>query len=343
MLPRLTILVSAAGAPGTYTLIKKLKEDVPDIRIIACDMQEEVAAKFIADAYYQVPLAESAQYLPDLCAIFAMEKVDVFFPTSSAEVPKVSREKDFIEQSGVKVLVSDIYGIKMATDKGYLYSILENYVPVPKVCESVTWGQFEILAHHLGYPDKKVCFKPPISKGSRGFRIIDAKVDTKNQMLRKKPGECLSVSMNQVKEWFGDDRFLPQLLLMEYVEGPAYDCMVLAHNGKALLTTVKTREKERWGIITEGELIESPSHVKMCSAIVRELNLSYNVSIQFIGDTLIEVNPRTSTYIYGDDFNEPWLAIQLAMGWITEEEVMAYQDKVPIGRRMVRYMDQIFY
>ena len=50
-----------------------------------------------------------------------------------------------------------------------------------------------------------------------------------------------------------------------------------------------------------------------------------------------------SKIIFDDDFNEPWLAIKLALKMITPEEVRAFQQNIPFGRRMIRYMDQIFY
>jgi len=65
--------------------------------------------------------------------------------------------------------------------------------------------------------------------------------------------------------------------------------------------------------------------------------------LQFIGGKLIEINPRVSTFIYQDDLIMPYLAIKLALGEMTEEEVREQQGKVKIGRRFVRYMDQVFY
>jgi len=83
--------------------------------------------------------------------------------------------------------------------------------------------------------------------------------------------------------------------------------------------------------------------VRSTEQIIRHLPLSYNISIQFIGGKLIEINPRTSTFIYQDDLNEPWLAIKLALGLISPGEVRRYQSRIRYGRRMVRFMDQIFF
>jgi hypothetical protein len=130
---------------------------------------------------------------------------------------------------------------------------------------------------------------------------------------------------------------------MEVVEGTHYDAMCLADEGIPLLTTVKTREASRWGVIVKGELVEKPGHVEICDKIIRVVKLSYNVGLQFIDDKIIEINPRPSTFIYQDDLIEPYLAIKLALGEISHDEVRAYQKRIRYGRRMVRYMDQVFW
>jgi hypothetical protein len=130
---------------------------------------------------------------------------------------------------------------------------------------------------------------------------------------------------------------------MEVASGEECDVMTIAYKGEALLTTVKSRESHRWGVIDRGELIDRPELVRSTEQIIRRIPLSYNISIQFIGGKLIEINPRTSTFIYQDDLNEPWLAIKLALGLISPSEVRQYQSRIRYGRRMVRFMDQIFF
>jgi hypothetical protein len=127
------------------------------------------------------------------------------------------------------------------------------------------------------------------------------------------------------------------------VKGEAYDVMSLALNGEELLTTVKSRERERWGVIVKGELKKMPNLVEQTRKILEIIRLSYNVSLQFIDNKLIEINPRVSTFIYQDDLIEPYLSIKLALGELSKEEVRRYSDKIQYGRRMIRYMDQIFW
>jgi predicted ATP-grasp superfamily ATP-dependent carboligase len=150
------------------------------------------------------------------------------------------------------------------------------------------------------------------------------------------------MSLDEFSEIFKNGRF-PELIVMEVVEGTDYDAMCLADEGIPLLTTIKTREASRWGVIVKGELVERPDLVEICEKIVRVVELSYNVGLQFIGDKIIEINPRPSTFIYQDDLIEPYLAIKLALGEISHDEIKAHEGRIRYGRRMVRYMDQVFW
>ncbi len=150
------------------------------------------------------------------------------------------------------------------------------------------------------------------------------------------------MSLDEFAEIFRDGDF-PELIIMEFAEGPHYDVMCLADQGINLLTTVKTREASRWGVITKGELVFKPGLRKICDKIVEAMGLRYNFGLQFIEDKIIEINPRPSTFIYQDDLNEPYLAIKLALKEVNHDDIRGYESRIRYGRRMVRYMDQVFW
>ena len=150
-------------------------------------------------------------------------------------------------------------------------------------------------------------------------------------------------NIKRAVEIFKKEKEFPKFLLMEKVSGSEYDAMALCFKGETLLVTVKSREKQRWGVISKGELVNKPEIVNSVKKIIKEIPLSYNISLQFIGTKLVEINPRTSTYIYQENLIEPYLAIKLLLGEITKEEIKKYQEKIDYGRRMIRYMDQIFF
>jgi len=46
---------------------------------------------------------------------------------------------------------------------------------------------------------------------------------------------------------------------------------------------------------------------------------------------------------YQDNLIEPYLAVKLALGELTKDDMRSYLDKISYRRRMVRYADHVFY
>lgn len=340
------IIVTAAGCPGAATFIKYLKDKVfeRNINIIAVDMDPEAVGRFLAHKFYQVPPASDSQYIPFIKDLIKKEKPDVFFCVSSYEVPVVALHKDDLEDLNTKVIVSSLEAIETAGNKYKLYTALKNteHIKIPEFYYPKNLEEFIADTKKLGYPSQRVCFKPHFSKGSRGYRIIDDSISRKDLLLNYKPDSTF-ISMDEFISIFKTEKDFPDLIIMEYIEGEEIDAMTLSFKGEALLVTCKTRETSRAGVIMKGELVERPEIVKACEKIIEKIPLDYNSGMQFKGGYLIEINTRVSTFIYQDDLIEPYLSIKLALGEITNKEVKQYNNRINYGRRMIRYMDQIFW
>jgi len=63
--------------------------------------------------------------------------------------------------------------------------------------------------------------------------------------------------------------------------------------------------------------------------------------VQFIGDRLLEINPRISTVIYQEDLNLPYLAVRHALGEISRDELAALRSRARTTRRVLRYYEQV--
>jgi carbamoyl-phosphate synthase large subunit len=342
----LKIILTATGCPGASTIIRYLKDYVKErkIEIIAVDMNKESIGRFLAPVFYTVPPATSPAYIESIKELIKKEKPDVFFCVSSNEVPVIAKHKKELEYLGTKVIVASEDAIETGGNKYKLYSKLKGIkeVNIPRFYNPKNLEEFIYYANELGYPEKRVCFKPHFSKGSRGYRVIDDSISRKDLLLKYKPDSTF-ISMEEFKNIFYHEKIFPQLMIMEYVEGEEIDAMSLALDGEALLITCKTRETSRAGVIMTGELVERPEIVKACKKIIEVIPIDYNSGMQFKGGKLIEINTRVSTFIYQDNLIEPYLSIKLALGEISKQEVKSYQNKIQYGRRMLRYMDQIFY
>lgn len=335
------LLLTASGCPGASTLIRYLRKAYEGIEIIGTDMRDEVIGKILCDKFYTVPPGNSDKYVPEILKIIEAEGPEVLLPESTVEALTLSKHKQELIDRGVIPMISDFKELALAINKHELYEALEGLVPLPEYRLVKQLDDLNAAVRDLGYPSRNVCFKPPVSEGSRGFRIISAGVNRRDLLLKEKPTSKY-ITLEEVNEIFEGQEF-SDLLVMEFVEGMAFDAMTIALDGEALLTTVKTRERDRGGVITYGKLLDEPRIREIVARIIRRIPLKYNIGLQFIGDKLIEINPRVSSFIFQDNLVEPHLAIELARGNVSKDQIRGYSNMIDYGRKMVRYMDQVFY
>lgn len=345
MKDKLKIMITGAGAPQSPTLIRHLVENGErPVSVVGIDMDKEASGSFLADAFHVIPAAGSEGYFDRLFEVIRLEKPDALLNVSGADVRFISRVKDEIEAEGTACICSSAETIEVADNKYTLFQTVSRIDPsyVPEYYWPKTLDEFVETARKMGYPDRDVCFKPHVGKGSRGFRVLTERFSKRDLLLNHKPISRY-MSLDEFVTIFRNEPDFPTLMLMEVASGEEIDAMTIGYRGEALLSTYKTRESDRWGIIDKGELVRRPEIGRRIEQIISAIPLEFNISLQFIGGKIIEINPRTSTFIYAPDFNEPWLAVQLALGLIGPDDVRAAEARVPYGRRMVRHMDQIFH
>ena len=342
---KIRVLLTSCGCPGASTLIRMLKKNGERaVEIIGTDMDNEAIGRFFVDKFYQVPSGNSNNYISNMLDIVEKEKPDVLFPQSTYEVYPLSLNKEKFENNGTPVIVSDSEEIEVANNKFKMYETLDKKtdIDIPSYFSVNNLYEFLDAAEKLGYPEKPVIFKPHVGKGSRGVRIIDPKVDRKMVLMEKKPNSKY-MAMDEFKNIFEKDVVFPKLLLTEYFKGMEKTSDSLCFKGEELLTTIKTVEQARWGVIVRGELIKDEEILEQTRKILKAIPLSYCVNIQFIEDKLIEINPRVSTFIYQSNLIAPYISIKLALGEITKGEIKQQKNIIDYERRMIRYMDQIFH
>lgn len=343
MLKPIKVLLTACGCPGASTLIRMLRANGErTIEILGVDMDAEAAGRFMVDRFFRVPpVTETAAYLERMLEITAQEAPDVLLPEGSFEVPILADQQAAFEALGTRVLVSSPESIRLANNKFEMYQALQGAgIPLPRYGWPRSLDEFVALAEDLGFPQRAVAFKPHVAKGSRGFRIIDPAVNRRQLLMDYKPNSRY-MAMDEFINIFRQETDFPDFLLMEKLEGEETTADSLCLEGVELLTTIKTVEQARWGVIVRGELIRAEHLVAQTRQILARIALSYNVNLQFIGEVLIEINPRVSSFIFQDDLIAPYLAIKLALGEIDADGLAAYRRKIAYGRRLVRYFDVI--
>ena len=196
-------------------------------------------------------------------------------------------------------------------------------------------------AKKLGYPDKDVVFKPPEGKGARGVRVLTEKSNRYDLLFNGRPF-AKYISMDELKSTVGENE-LPELMIMEYLDGVELKIDPVLHNGEMLTCSVKNRLNFASGLAMGFEMIKNQAALDYARELLEHLPMDYCIDISTRGGVLMEINPRVSTYIYGENYCPPYLSLKLAMGEMTSDEIRTYQKELPIGKKMFRYYGQIDY
>ncbi len=336
----LTVLVTAAGAPGTAALLRALRDNGErEVRLVGADLSERSVGRHLCDAFALVPAGSDSSFPTAIRELAEREGVDVILPQSSSDLEGLAASTELFE--GIPVLVSPPSAVQRSNDKAETYAFLHRLgLPAPEFRRVRGAAEVEAAARELGYPDRPVCFKPVFSSGSRGFRILDSTVDRAEQLLRERPGS-VSIRLEDAVEILDsvDDR--TELLVMELATGPERTIDGIANGREIVLGHPKTREAMRAGLAMYFLTLEDDALMELSNAIVAELGIEHFFNIQLVGDLVIEVNARISTIVYQDDLNLPYLGVKRAIGEISDDALRALRPLVRPGRTALRFFDQL--
>jgi carbamoyl-phosphate synthase large subunit len=334
-----TVLVSAAGAPGTAALVRALRENGErELRVVGTDMAERSVGRHLCDAFHLVPPGSDPGFADAMLQVAREEEVDAILPQSSYDLLGLAEAKGRFE--GVAVMVSSPEAVRRSNDKAESYALLDEIgAPGPKWRRAVGGDAVTQAVRELGYPDEDVAVKPAFSSGSRGFRILSAGADRREQLLKNRPGVAEALRLEELVELLGDDD--TPLLVMELASGLERTIDGIAEGGRIVLGHPKTRESMRAGLAMYFATLDDDWLMDVAARIVDALSLDHFFNIQLVGDKVIEINPRISTIVYQEDVNLPWLGVKHALGELSAEELALYRERVRPTRRALRYFDQV--
>ncbi len=335
----LTVLLTAAGVPGAAALVRALRENGErTVRIVGTDASPLAVGRRLCDSFHVVPSGTEPGFADALARVCEEERVDAVLPQSSIELPALAAARGRFEPP---VLVASSEAVRRSNDKAETYALLDSLgVRGPAWRRAQGRAEVEAAARDLGYPGADVSIKPLESSGSRGFRIVSASADPLEQLLAARPGDAPVVRLEDLLPVLPEDGG-PVLLVMELLRGPERTVDGIARGGRIVLGHAKTREAVRAGLAMYFRTLDAPELLDAAGAIVAELELDHFFNVQFLGDGVVEVNPRISTVVYQEDLNVPYLGLKLALGELGEDEVAAHRERVRTTRRALRYFDQV--
>ena len=334
------ILLTGVGCPGAHALISNLKAQESEMFILGTNASERAIGKWMCDEFAVVPWAYEENYIDAIIELVKLHKIDVVFPQTSWEMFYLSKAAESIEKYCI-LLASKHEYVAICENKFLMYEHFKGKIDVPEYYLVRTLKELEEVATKLGYPEKDIVFKPPEGKGSRGVRVMTENSDRYDLLFNGRPFAKF-ISMDELRNTVGDKE-IPELLVMEYLDGDELKIDPVSNNGEVLVCSVKLRMNFASGLGMNYELIKDDSSIEYAKRVMEFLPMDYCVDISTRGGVLMEINPRVSTYIYSDDYCPPYLSLKLAMGEMDEIEIKKYQKKIPIGKRLFRYYGQIDY
>lgn len=339
-----TVLMTGAGAPGASGIVRSLRApDDRDVRIVGVDMDPDAYGFALVDESETVPSGDAPEYVPRMAEIAEREDADVVLPLTTAELDPLAARRDAFDAT---VMVSPASVLDTANDKASLYGFLAEagFDAAPAFRRVESRSAFLDAVDELGYPDRRVCFKPPVASGMRGFRVLDDRTDDGlDRLLGEKPDAAVT-TLDTVLPVLDSGESFPELVVMEYLPGEEYSVDVLAMGDRVGPVVPRSRSRTRAGITFAGTVEKRPALIDAAADIARELGLEYNANLQFKYDAegtpkLIEINPRVAGTIVmcvGAGVNLPSLALDYALGETPADPEVAW------GTEMVRYWQELF-
>ena len=338
----LTVIVTACGAPGGPGIIKALRQvKERNIQIVGTDANPIASGLLLSDEAYVVPQGQSKSYIPTMFKLAKKIKADVILPLSGMELLPLSKNKEAFGDA--KVVVNKEHPLEIALNKKKCYEYLKGRgIPLPDYVVVHDYEEFVEAVHALGYPKKPVCFKPSVSKGQRGFRILREDVDLGKLLLETKPDNTIT-TLEMVSNVLSKGGF-KELLVMEYLTGSEYSVDSLVKNGKSLVIIPRKRVETKLGISSVGIVEKNDEVIEVVEKINRVFKFDYNINVQLKYSTdgtpkLVEINPRVSGTIClsaAAGPNLPYLGIKMCL----EEDFSI--PKINWGLTMIRCWDELY-
>lgn len=329
-----TLFFSVGNGPNSIYIIKMFQS--LGYKIIVGDGNKDSAGKLFADKFILLPMQSDPHYFETILEIIKKEKVNYFVPFREVECLESSKIRQrFLDENCILVTPNTLT-LETAIDKAHLYDFLCEKSDIPMMKYHVVDSLQSFEEGLVKLQNYSLAMKPAQGAGSRGFVILKNKPFSAKEFFTSK-NEFVTLSNNAIREMLKNSEEIPKLLLMEMLEGTHYDTNMVCKDGEILYQSVKTRAEAKIGTITKGTILHHPELEEINRKIVKLLNTTGLISTQFIGNKLVEINPRWSTSLVVDGINEYLMDLQV---WANEKiQIDPKVNKEYIDTQMLRFWD----
>lgn len=333
------ILFTVANNPGAVYYAKEFRKAGYEIHM--GDMDSSAIGKFFSDYFYQLPSQASDEYIEYLLGVVENNKIDVLVPAGELECLKVAQNMDRFKKLGCCAVTVNEETLVTAIDKAHFYDYIAKNTSLPMM-KYHTIECINDLKEGLKKLDGlKLSVKPAVGSGSRGFTILtDENINAREFFASKNP--FANISIKDFYNMLEKSNDIPRLILMEYLDGIHYDTNMICERGNVLFQSIRTRERSINGTITRATIVEEQEIYEINRTIAKALNITGYVCTQYIGNKIIELNPRWSTSLNNSAINEYLMSVDLALGNVIK--LPSELDKADyLGTKFIRYFDVLVY
>jgi carbamoyl-phosphate synthase large subunit len=336
---RINILLTGCGAPGAAGIIQCLKKD-PRIHVFGVDMDPFASGRHLVESFQTIPDSSDPNFAEAILSFCEQRQIDAVIPIVTTEL--IPLAKAFNNRKILKPALLSHHPDLLITlnDKGAVYQQFKELNFIPKF-QLINTSE-ELVKSLTSF--EPLVVKPRISNGSRGVRVLHQDMDRLNAWLTQKPGN-LDMSKSEFIS-IVNQREIPPLVVSEYLPGTEYTVDVLYHQAEIYSSAIRTREKMRSGISTQGRFVLNQPITEALKSIGNRLHLHGFFGFQFKEDAnghpkLLEVNPRlqgTTVAALGAGVNFPLLLLQQHLNELPE-----IAPQVKIGVSFSRVFKEIYH
>jgi hypothetical protein len=278
--------------------------------VVLSHASDDFGARIDCDLFVQEPRGLDRPVYVEWCLDFcARNRVDVFIPSRRRDA--ISDRRTDFEAGGTRLVVAgDGPTLRLLEDKSEFLRQLPPEVPTPWTRAVTDAHGFRRAIAEIRATGRQPCFKPARSIFGLGFHRIDDRMTPLKRLVASEP---VRIAESEALAILDAAASFPELLVMEYLDGPEFSVDVAALDGEVLAQVVRRKpfsgrvrvERESTaGFVSGGRsqlIAPNPGIERLVAAVVARLRLGGICNIQFRSAAtmpevpkILEVNGRMS-------------------------------------------------
>ena len=266
-------LVSGAGGDIGQSIANILHTYYEDAIVFGSDIHDEFLASGLYEQIKILPPVSSPAYLESLIQFLVRERINVFIPTSEAELRWFVASDLVLDSFPSHCLMASSKAMQIGFDKFLTFQHLaKNGLPVP-------WASI-VSESDLGAPETPCILKSRTGAGNSSVYYVE--------------NHEKSLNFQKLFPDYIWQQFLP-MSKGEFTCG-VYRCL----DGSTRVLAMKRRLSS--GVTSFAEVVNDPSIETLCIRIAESLELFGSINIQLrlvegLGPMVFEINPRFSSTV----------------------------------------------